>query len=156
MNPQIQLIVRDPQCTACRLGAETSEKDTCITASGPTHADIMVVTKTPLSGKGRKEMSTYLERAGIDPATVAFTSAVKCRAWDLDPTKTDLKTCRPYLDAEIKAIEPKFILALGNEAMFSLVGKSGIMKHRGIIYPRGNAKVLPSISPAMIYRNLGL
>lgn len=156
MNPQIQLLVRDPQCDLCKMSNEAQGKDVCVTASGPTQADVLVVTKGPLSGKGHKEMSTYLARAGIDPERVAFTAAVKCRAWDLDPGKTDLKACRPYLEQEIAAIGPRFILALGNEAMYSLVGKSGIMKHRGVVYEKGNAKVLPTISPSMIYRNPGL
>jgi uracil-DNA glycosylase family 4 len=156
MNPEIQLLVRDPQCELCKMHTQAQGKDVCVTASGPARADVMVVTKSPLSAKGRTEMLTYLERAGVDPAGVAFTAAIKCRAWDLDPGKGDLKACKPYLDREIEAIGPKFILALGNEAMYSLVGKSGIMKHRGVVYERGNARVLPTISPSMVYRNPGL
>jgi DNA polymerase-1 len=138
------------------MSNEAQGKDVCVTGSGPARAKVMVVTKAPLSGKGHKELSTYLARAGVDPAGVVFTAAVKCRAWELEPGKTDLKACRPYLDREIEAVGPRFILALGNEAMYSLTGKSGIMKHRGVVYERGNAKILPTISPAMIYRNPGL
>lgn len=157
MNPEIQLIVRDPNCTDCRLGLQAEGRDVCVTAVGPTRADVMIVTKTPLSEKGRTEMSTYLQRAGIDPADVVFTAANKCRAWDVDPSKTDQKACRPYLEKEIEVIGPKYILALGNEAMYSLVGKSGIMKHRGAVYDyKNNARVLCTISPSMIYRNPGL
>jgi uracil-DNA glycosylase family 4 len=156
VNPTIQLAVRDAQCTSCKLGYETTEKDTCLTATGPSRARIMVVTKSPMSGRQRSEMATYLTRAGIDPETVSFTSAVKCRAWDIEPGKTDLKACKPYLSQEIDLVGPRFILALGNEAMYSLVGKSGIMKYRGQVFERGDAKVIPTISPSMIYRNPGL
>lgn len=156
MNPEIQLAVRDSQCTMCKMGYETTEKDTCLTATGPTRARMMVVTKSPMSGRQRSEMATYLQRAGIDPETVSFTSAIKCRAWDLEPGKTDLKACKPYLSREVELVGPQFILALGNEAMYSLIGKSGIMKYRGQIFDRGNAKVIPTISPSMIYRNPGL
>jgi uracil-DNA glycosylase family 4 len=156
VNPTIQLAVRDAQCTSCKLGYETTEKDTCLTATGPSRARIMVVTKSPMSGRQRSEMATYLTRAGIDPETVSFTSAVKCRAWDIEPGKTDLKACKPYLSQEIDLVGPQFILALGNEAMYSLVGKSGIMKYRGQVFERGDAKVIPTISPSMIYRNPGL
>src|SRR5690348_8382523 len=134
MNPEIQLLVRDSQCDLCPMSADLTERDVCITASGPASATIMVVSKTPLSGKAMGEIKTYLDRAGINPDFVVFTAAAKCRTWELEPTKTALKACRTYLDAEIERANPKYILALGNEAMYSLVGKSGIMKYRGQVF----------------------
>lgn len=156
-NPRIELAVRNPQCTACRMAREADGKDVCRTAEGDHTADVLIVSKNPLSNRGRKEINTYLERAGFDISRLAFTGASKCLTWQLNPNKTDLKACKQYLDAEIAFIKPKWVLALGNEALSSACGKSGIMKHRGKIYERKDGvKVMGTISPAMVYRNPGL
>lgn len=156
-NPRIELAVRNPQCSMCRLAREATGKDVCRTAEGDHTADLLVVSKNPLSDRSRKEIHTYLKRAGFDVSKLAFTGATKCLAWDLTPNKTDAKSCKTYLDKEIAFIKPKWILALGNEALTAAAGKSGIMKHRGKIYERKDGvKVMGTISPAMVYRNPGL
>lgn len=155
-NPRIELAVRDPQCMSCKMHSQAEGADRCRTAEGNHEADVLIVSKTPFGNRSRKEMFTYLERAGFDPEELAYTGAIKCLVWDLTANKTDLKTCKSYLDKEIAFIKPKWILALGNEAMSSTAGKSGIMKHRGIIYTRKDGvKVMSTISPAMVYRNPG-
>ncbi len=130
--------------------------DRCVTATGYHKAPILVVQKMPWSERQLKEMKTYLTRAGFDPEDFAFTGAVKCRTWDVQPNKTDIKTCKQYLAGEIDFIKPKWVLALGNEALTAAAGKSGIMKHRGVTYegPHGT-KVVATISPAMVHRNPG-
>lgn len=155
-NPRIELLVRDPQCTRCKMHAEAEGDDRCRTAEGNHDAEILVVSKTPLGERSRKELFTYLERAGFEPDKIAFTGAIKCAVWQLVANKTDLKTCKPFLEAEIDAIKPKYILALGNEALSSTCGRSGIMKHRGIMYERADGiKVMGTISPSAVYRNPG-
>lgn len=156
MNPRIQLYVRNAECDACRMCSQADGRDLCVTASGSHEANVLVVSKMPWSERSLKEIQTYLERAGFDLEQIAYTSAIKCRTWDMDPNKTDIKACRQYLDRELEFIKPGWVLALGNEALLSTTGKSGIMKHRGIPYdgPHGT-KVVPTISPSMVHRNPG-
>jgi DNA polymerase-1 len=127
----------------------------CITGSGPKRAKIMVVSKSPDSRKYRDEISNYLEEVGIDPKTVFFSSAVKCRNFERQPSNADVKQCKDYLHREIKLVEPKWILALGNEALLATAGKSGITKYRGQVFDFGAYKVIPTISPSMVNRNPG-
>lgn len=160
MDPRIQLAVRNAECDNCRLHQQAMGLDRCVTASGSHTASLMVVGKLPWNERMIREMHTYLERAGIDPQDVAFTSANRCRTDDMQPNKTDQKACKEYLAAEIDFIKPDWILALGNEALSSTTGKSGIMKHRGITYPakcgqQHPAAVIATISPSMVYRNPG-
>lgn len=138
------------------MATEATGSDVCVTANGSHNARVLVVSKMPWSERNLKEIHTYLERAGFDVADCAFTSAIKCRAWSVDPNRTDLKTCRPYLEDEIRIIEPEIVIALGNEGLQATTGKSGIMKHRGVTYdgPHGS-KVIATISPAMVHRNPG-
>lgn len=130
--------------------------DVCVTATGSHTARVLVVAKMPYSERGLNEMHTYLSRAGFDLPQVAFTSAIKCRTWELSPSRTDVKTCKKYLIEEVGFIKPEIIICLGNEALQSATGKSGIMKHRGVTYegPHG-VKTIATISPAMVHRNPG-
>lgn len=156
-NKRIELAVRNAACTDCKLHREADGDDRCVTAEGNSGARVLVVSRNPLGPRARKELHTYLERVGFTPDDLAFTGASKCLVWDLAPSKTDLKACKKYLEAEIDFIKPEWILALGNEALLLTTGKSGITKYRGMTFDHtSGAKVIPTISPAMVHRNPGL
>lgn len=160
MNARVQLAVRQAECEDCRMCADAQGMDRCVTASGSHTARVMVVGKKPWGEKQHREILTYLIRAGFHERDLVFTSATKCRTWETEPNRSDIKSCRQYLRREIDFIRPRWVLALGNEAMLALTGKSGIMKHRGITYPTTlgsdhKPNVISSISPAMVYRNPG-
>jgi uracil-DNA glycosylase family 4 len=156
MDPRIQLFVRNAECTACRMCSQAEGMDRCVTANGSHQAKILVVNKMPWGERQLKEIHTYLERAGFDLSEIAFTSAVKCRTWDMQPNRTTIKACKQFLAQEIEFIKPEWVLALGNEALSAAAGKSGIMKHRGVTYPGPHgSKVVATISPAMVHRNPG-
>lgn len=157
MNPSVQAAVRDSNCFSCKLGASASGLQKCITAEGSETADILIVTKTPLGKKSRAELYEYLTKAGIEHERVAVTAVNKCSVWDVSAGKVDQKTCTSlYLNKEIDLIKPKIILALGNESLQATAGRSGIMKYRGKTFDHASgAKVIPTISPAMVARNPG-
>lgn len=159
MNPVVRDKVRDSNCTACKLSTQATGADVCITAEGPEKADLLIVTKLPLGPKSRAELHDYLREADIDPKKVAITAVNKCKVWDLTAGKVDQKTCAGlYLSDEIRIIEPKWILALGNEALTATTGKAQITKYRGQIFdykPIPSVKVVGTISPSMVNRNPG-
>lgn len=158
MNKELRLAVRQAACEKCKLHTQADGLDQCRTGDGPNGADIMVVTKFPTvaDSRTRRELTEYLEEAGIDPDRVMWCSALKCRVWDMDPSKTDMKACRPYLEAETAFIKPGYVLAVGSEALFATTGKSGIMKYRGKVFTHGETQMFATISPAMVGRNPGL
>jgi DNA polymerase-1 len=97
-----------------------------------------------------------LEEVGIHLDRVFFTSVMKCRAFDVDAGRKDIKTCsETYLHKEIEVIKPKFILGFGNEALSALTGHSGIMKWRGRVETAHGAQILTTVSPASVTRNPG-
>lgn len=148
--------IRDENCDACRLHTEADGRDRCVVGRGPMDANIVVVSKIPGGTRQQNELNEYLAAAGLDPQHIVFTSALKCRTWNLEPSKTDMKACRQYLDAELNAVRPQWILALGNEALFATTGKSGITKYRSNMYPHPcGATVIPTIAPASVARNPG-
>jgi DNA polymerase-1 len=100
-------------------------------------------------------MELDLSEMGLDTSKLYYTQALKCRTFDQNASNPDVKACRKYLEAEIAALKPKFILCFGNEALLSVLGKSGITKYRGRVYDAYGAKVLPTISPSSVKRNPG-
>lgn len=145
--------IRDPNCDKCKL-QQTADK-VCVLGSGNPKAKIMVVSKMQNSGTWQKELEQELAEVGIEASQVYFTQAIKCRTYDQTASNRDIKACRPYLDEEIAAVKPDWILALGNEALLATTGKSGITKYRGRIYEVNGVRVVPTISPSAVKRNPG-
>ena len=145
--------LRDPACTLCRFSMDADK--VCVMGTGNSRSEIMVVSKMPNSPNYQQELAQQLEKAGVDLSKVFFTQALKCRNFERNASNTDVKTCRTYLEAEIEAIKPKWILALGNEALLATTGHSGIMKYRGKPIDKGSATVIPTVSPSAVKRNPG-
>jgi len=147
-----------PSCKLCKLWQTADE--VCDIGFGHKNADILVVSRMPNSSQYQDQIETELINAGVDIGRCYFTSAVKCRTFDQDPGKGDLKTCTStYLDAQIAAMKPKFVLAFGNEALAACSKHSGIMKWRGRVETITNAgatyEFLATVSPASVNRNPG-
>lgn len=145
--------IRNPNCTNCKLHRDVEE--VCEMGRGPKDADIMVVGKMPNSAAYRKSLEEDLEGVGINSDDVYFTSALKCRQFDLNASNVDVKACKPYLDQEIALVKPKWILATGNEGLLATTGRSGIMKYRSRVFRKGETSIIPTISPAAAARNPG-
>lgn len=145
--------IRDPACTMCRMSMDADR--VCIMGGPQRRAKIMVVGKMPNSKSYQQELEGQLAEVGLKVDDVFFSSAIKCRNFERDPSNKDVKTCKTYLDAEIEQVKPKWILALGNEALLALTGHSGIMKYRGKPVARGSATIIPTISPSAVNRNPG-
>lgn len=122
---------------------------------GAVPADIMVVSRMPNSGVYQEMIEKSLVDVGIDLKTVYFTSSVKCRNFDLDVRKAELKGCKPYLEGEMEAVKPNWILVFGNEPLQQITGNSGITKYRGRTYNLGDSKLIATVSPASVRRNPG-
>jgi uracil-DNA glycosylase family 4 len=146
--------IRVKDCTLCKL--HKTADVVCQIGFGPSNADVMVVSKMANSRAYQADIELELKEMGIAPSLVFWSQAIKCRTFDQDASNPDIKTCKTYLDQEIDRVKPKFILALGNEPLLALVGRSGITKYRGKVFahPSG-AQVIATISPASVKRNPG-
>lgn len=147
--------IRNPQCTLCKLH-QTADV-VCQIGMGPPRTDVMVVSKMANSREYQNALELELTQLGLDTSQVYFTQVMKCKTFEQDPTKSDIKTCSgTYLEAEIAAVKPKYILALGNEALQATIGKSGITKYRGRFHTRpDDIEVMGTVSPSAVKRNPG-
>jgi DNA polymerase-1 len=87
-----------------------------------------------------------------------WVSALKCRTYSLDPTKTDQKVCSTYLRAEFAHQNFDWVLTLGAEAWFAASGWADITKNRGKLFnvQEGDGIIFPTISPSAVSRNPGM
>lgn len=145
--------LRDPACTMCRMSMDA--ESICVLGKGTTRSTIMVVGKMPNSKKFHQEIESQLAEVGLDGHEIFYSSAIKCRNFERDPSNKDVKTCKSYLEAELEIVKPKWVLALGNEALLALTGHSGIMKYRGKPITKGRTTIIPTISPSSVNRNPG-
>lgn len=75
--------------------------------------------------------------AGIDSAEVYFTNAVKCypgrtRKGDRRPTKEEIRNCAgTWLHGELEALQPEFVLLLGQVALDAVAGSKKLKDVHG-------------------------
>jgi uracil-DNA glycosylase family 4 len=66
-----------------------------------------------------------------------------------DPLPDEIAACRPWLDAQIRLVDPKVVVTLGNFAAKTLLETpTGISRLRGQTYPFQGRVLLPTFHPA--------
>lgn len=146
--------MREVDCTRCKLGRQ-ADGAICRWGSGAPGAKIMVIGRMPNGPKAQAQLEELLSEVGLGLDEVYFSSALKCLNFDQNASNSDVKACRHFLDQELAEVAPKYILCLGNEALLSVLGKSGITKYRGRPYEAHGAVVVPTVALAAVNRNPG-
>ncbi len=116
----------------------------------------------PFVGPAGKLLDACLEEAGIDRSTVYVTNAVKHFKWEprgklrihKKPDLKEVRACRPWLDAEVEAVRPRLIVALGAVAAQDLLGTSfRVTKEHGRVQQReGLPPILATLHPSAVLR----
>jgi uracil-DNA glycosylase family 4 len=66
-----------------------------------------------------------------------------------DPLPDEIAACRPWLDAQVRLVDPKVVVTLGNFAAKTLLETTtGITRLRGRAYPFRGRVLLPTFHPA--------
>lgn len=96
-----------------------------------------------------------LEEVGLNRREILITNSVKCRPPNnRKPTTAERKACKPYLEKELAAVKPDLVIAMGNAAMQTMLGTSGIMSKANAVYPsKMGVDVLPVVHPAFVLRD---
>lgn len=109
----------------------------------------------PFTGKPGELFDKILSAMGYRRNQVFLTSVVKCRPpKGRPPTPEEIQSCLPFLKAQIEAVNPSVIVALGNVATSVLVSSTEPMSQlRGRFYPlpwNPLLPVLPTFAPAYL------
>ena len=116
----------------------------------------------PFVGPAGGILTRAMTEAGIAPADSYVTNAVKHFSWEprgkrrihKKPRLSEVRACRPWLEAEIEAIRPEVVVCLGATAAQSLLGTAfRLTAHRGrpIESPWARA-VVATIHPSAVLR----
>jgi DNA polymerase len=162
------LLDRARRCTRCDL---CQSRIQVVAGEGNPDADLMFVGEAPgaeedaqgvpFVGRSGKLLDRALEEAGIVRSDVFITSTLKCRPpGNRDPRAPEIEACRPWLVEQIRLIEPRVVVTLGNFATRLLSGSAtGITRIHGRAQVRdlGSGEVLlfPTFHPAAALRSTG-
>jgi DNA polymerase-1 len=145
------VIFSDEDCELC--GAHSQRPFSV----GPRDAKVVVVTNRKSSGTFQKNLEQQLTEVGLDTGEIYFTPVIKCAEFDVHLSNKQLKEhAAQYIIPELLEMDPDFILLLGNEALVTIAGKSGITNYKGKeLEPKNGLKamLMGTVSPSSVNRN---
>ncbi|HEY6057889.1 MAG TPA: UdgX family uracil-DNA binding protein [Candidatus Limnocylindrales bacterium] len=116
----------------------------------------------PFVGPAGAILDRALADAGIDRRDLFVTNVVKHFKWRPSgkrrlherPNSSEVRACRPWLDAELGLVQPAALVALGATAAQALLGPEfRVSRHRGTFVPSDLApRVLATLHPSAILR----
>ncbi len=159
-------------CRGCELWEPASQ---VVFSAGPPSASIVLVGEQPGDQEDRRGLPFVgpagnllvkaVRDAGIDPATVYRTNAVKhfrfeqrgSRRLHKTPEAVHIAACHPWLHAELQQLAPGIVVALGATAGRALFGRPvRIGAERGRVLegaiPDSDAKSLLTAHPSAVLR----
>jgi DNA polymerase len=151
----------------CQLCGLCQTRTNVVFADGNPLAKLMIIGEgpgqnedeqgLPFVGRAGKLLDKILESVEIDRQKDTYIcNIVKCRPpGNRVPTPDEAAQCRPYLEAQIRFVDPKLIILAGSTAVQGILKvKDPISKIRGrwFEYPTG-AKVMPVFHPSYLLRN---
>jgi DNA polymerase len=156
-------------CHGCHLYKDATQT---VFGAGPRNAALMLVGEQPgdredmegkpFVGPAGRVLSEALERAGIEAGEIYLTNAVKHFKWTSrgkrrlhqTPLVGEIEACKPWLMAEIEAVSPTGLLALGATAGRAIFGaKIRVTKDRGRLLESPLAPVAAlTIHPSAVLR----
>ena len=156
-------------CRACHLYKRGTQT---VFGEGPKRATLMLVGEQPgdqedLAGKpfvgpAGKILDRALAEAGIDREEVYVTNVVKHFKWEprgkrrihQKPNSREIAACRPWLEAELRLVQPKLLVCLGATAAQAIFNPSFRVTHeRGKVFESQLAsKVVATVHPSSLLR----
>ena len=156
-------------CTACHLYKRATQtvfgegsKGATMMLVGEQPGDYEDVAGKPFVGPAGKIMDRALEEAGIDRSKVYVTNAVKHFKWEprgkrrihQKPNSREIAACRPWLEAELRVVKPKLVVAMGATAAQTIFGPSfRVTRERGkLLSSKLAPRVLATVHPSSLLR----
>src|SRR5213592_3242757 len=156
-------------CTACHLykrGTQTvfgeGPKSATMMLVGEQPGDYEDVAGKPFVGPAGKIMDRALADAGIDRTRVYVTNAVKHFKWEprgkrrihQKPNSREIAACRPWLEAELRIVKPKLVVAMGATAAQTIFGPAfRVTRERGqVLSSKLAPRVLATVHPSSLLR----
>ncbi len=161
-----------PSCRGCELWEPATQ---VVFSAGNPQAKVVLVGEQPGDVEDQRGIpfvgpaGTLLQRAvdeaGLARADVYVTNAVKHfrftptgnRRIHQTPELAHISACRPWVEAEIAAVDPQLVVALGATAARSVIGPDvKVTRQRGQLLvrstPSGERRFVPTVHPSSVLR----
>ncbi len=150
-------------CQRCKL---CEGRNKIVFGSGNPEADLVFVGEgpgadedaqgLPFVGRAGKKLTEIIEKGmQLDRQQDTYIcNIVKCRPpGNRDPERDEVDACKPFLVKQLKAIQPKAIVALGKPAATTLLGRAvAITKERGTWHEYEGIPLMLTFHPAYLLR----
>jgi DNA polymerase len=155
-------------CTGCDLFLHATQT---VFGEGPSNASLMLVGEQPGDHEDREGhvfvgpaghlLDRALALAGIARDKVYMTNAVKHFKWTPKgkrrihetPRQSEMRACRPWLEAEVAAVSPRLLVCLGSVAVSSVLGTGyKVLSQRGQVFEATLGPALITVHPSSILR----
>ena len=157
------------ECTGCDLYKNATQ---VVFGAGPQRARVVFIGEQPGDQEDRQGapfvgpagalLDKALVDAGIPRTEVYVTNAVKHFSWEprgkrrihKKPRASEIRACRPWLEAELRAVKPSIVVLLGASAAQAVLGPQfKLMQNRGqLLHSPVAAHVLATIHPSAVLR----
>ena len=157
------------QCRGCDLYRDATQ---AVFGEGAKRSRLMLVGEQPgdqedrqgrpFVGPAGRVLWRCLEASGVDRSEVYVTNAVKHfkheargkRRLHKRPSNEEVEACHPWLEAELRAVKPGAIVALGATAARAVLGRqTSIGSNRGRTLERAGIAVLVTYHPSAALRD---
>jgi DNA polymerase len=155
-------------CQACDLWQKGTQT---VFGAGSTGAKLLFVGEQPgndedlagqpFVGPAGELLDTALEAAGIDRNVTYVTNVVKHFKWEprgkrrihAKPNAAEVTACLPWLEAELRLVQPELIICLGATAAQALLGKKfRVTQQRGKLIESPYGHAMATVHPSSILR----
>lgn len=158
------------ECRGCDLYARATR---AVFGRGPERVRVMLVGEqpgdvedregVPFVGPAGRVLDRALDAAGLERTRVYVTNAVKHFSFEArgtrrihkKPTFTEVRACKPWLDAELQLVRPKVLVLLGATAAQSVIGpeaRVNALRGRVLSDVRAAPSVIVTIHPSAVLR----
>lgn len=109
----------------------------------------------PFVGRAGQLLTKIIEAMKLKREEVFILNALKCRPpQNRTPVPEEIEQCRPYVEAQLDILQPKFIVCLGAVAVRSLLGLNlPVGSLRGRFHQYRQARVVVTYHPSYLLRN---
>lgn len=167
-----QLRAAAPTCQGCDLYQHATQ---VVFGEGPPDSKVVMVGEQPgdeedlkghpFVGPAGRLLNKAMHEAELDREKIYVTNAVKHFKFKIErgkrrihakPSGIEISACKPWLEAELNAIQPELVVCLGATAAQALMGRDfRITSDRGKFYPhRWARELVATIHPSAILRAL--
>lgn len=158
------LQVRDTlgDCRRCKLAGG---RTTLVFGVGNPHAELVFVGEgpgadedregEPFVGKAGQLLTKMIQAMGYQREQVYIANVVKCRPpGNRNPEPDEIEACEPFLRAQLAAIRPRVVVALGKFAAQTLLrDTTPITRLRGGWREYEGIRLMPTFHPAYLLRS---